>query len=94
MYIPRTAEKQLHILVKQYPVIFITGPRQSGKTTLCLNLFKDKKYVSFEDLDNRHLFYADPKGFLDNYPDGAIFDEVQRVPEIFSYLQRIVDLKK
>lgn len=93
MYINRNVEKQLLTLVNQYPVISITGPRQSGKTTLCLNMFKDKKYVSFEDIENRHLFNSDPKGFLENYSDGAIFDEVQKVPEIFSYIQTIVDLK-
>ena len=93
MYISRTVEKKILELQKQYPIITITGPRQSGKTTLCLNLFKDKKYVSFEDIENIHIFKLDPKGFLENYSDGAIFDEVQRVPEIFSYLQTIVDLK-
>ena len=74
-----------------YPVIEITGPRQSGKTTLARSLFSHLPYVSFEDLGIRNLFQNDPKKFLDGYEDGAIFDEVQHVPDLFSYLQGIVD---
>lgn len=74
-----------------FPVLTITGPRQSGKTTLVKSLDLSIPYVSLEDLDVRELASSDPRGFLDNYPDGAILDEVQRVPDLFSYIQGIVD---
>ncbi|MBZ4210303.1 MAG: ATP-binding protein [Rhodoferax sp.] len=78
-------------LAKQYPVITITGPRQSGKTTLARSLFPEKPYVTLEDPDVRHYATADPRGFLSNYPLGAVFDEIQRTPELPSYLQGMVD---
>lgn len=74
-----------------FPVVTITGPRQSGKTTLVKMLFPDKPYVSLEDLDVRIYATDDPRGFLSQYPDGAIFDEIQRVPDLFSYIQTVVD---
>ncbi|MCF8296169.1 MAG: ATP-binding protein [Saprospiraceae bacterium] len=74
-----------------YPILSITGPRQSGKTTLIRNLFKGLKYVSLEDPDVRELAIKDPRGFLSNYSQGAIFDEIQQAPDLFSYLQTIVD---
>ena len=74
-----------------YPVLAITGPRQSGKSTLAKTLFSDKPYCSLEDLDHRQFATEDPRGFLSQYPDGAVLDEVQRCPDIFSYLQTIVD---
>jgi len=77
----------------QYPVLTITGPRQSGKTTLVKALFPEKKYISLEDLESRNLAINDPRGFLARYPDGAIIDEIQRVPDLFSYIQTIVDEK-
>jgi predicted AAA+ superfamily ATPase len=80
-------------LAKQYPVITITGPRQSGKTTLCKQLFQDRDYVSLEDLDERDFARTDPRGFLKRYPDGAVIDEVQRVPDLMSYIQTLVDEK-
>ncbi|MHC4874296.1 MAG: ATP-binding protein [Planctomycetota bacterium] len=76
---------------RQYPVITITGPRQSGKTTLCKMLFPEKDYVSMEDLDNRNQAMNDPRGFLARFPDGAIVDEIQRTPDLLSYIQTIVD---
>ena len=76
---------------KEYPVVTITGPRQSGKTTLARTLFKKKPYVSFENIDIRMQAQADSRSFLANYAEGAIFDEVQHVPELLSYLQNIVD---
>ncbi|MFM7458265.1 MAG: ATP-binding protein [bacterium] len=91
MKIKRKAETILHKFVKGYPVIAITGPRQSGKTTLAKMVFPNKPYVSLEDLDIRSFAIEDPRGFLAQYPKGAILDEVQRVPELFSYLQSIVD---
>lgn len=80
-------------LFKMYPILAITGPRQSGKTTLVKNLFPDLDYVTLEDIDTRILAKNDPRGFLSNYPNGAIFDEVQQAPDLFSYLQSAVDEK-
>jgi len=78
-------------LYAQYPILTITGPRQSGKTTLVQTLFPQKPYVNFEKPDTREFFESDPNGFLASYPDGAIFDEIQRVPQLSSYLQVLVD---
>ncbi len=77
---------------KAYPVITVTGPRQSGKTTLIKHLFPHKPYVSLEDWDERELALADPKGFLNKFPQGAIIDEAQHVPSLFSYIQTRVDV--
>ncbi len=81
-------------LFKYFPILAITGPRQSGKTTLIKKLFPKMDYVSLEDLDIRNIAINDPRGFLSNYPNGAIIDEIQRVPELFSYLQTRVDETK
>ncbi len=78
-------------LAKKYPAIGIVGPRQSGKTTLVQNIFPDKPYALLEDPDTREFAQKDPRGFLGQYPDGLIIDEIQRVPELFSYLQGIID---
>jgi len=87
----RTAEKTLKELAQQFKVVAVVGPRQSGKTTLVRKLFNDKPYVNFENPDTRLFAIDDPRGFLSNYPNGAVLDEAQRVPDIFSYLQQIVD---
>ncbi len=76
---------------KYYPVITITGPRQSGKTTLAKSIFPDKPYLSLEDPDMREFVTKDPRGFLEVYKDGAIIDEIQHCPELFSYIQTKVD---
>jgi predicted AAA+ superfamily ATPase len=89
--IPRKAEHILKKMQKEYPAIAITGPRQSGKTTLAKYVFKDKPYVSLEDLDILYRAKNDPRGFLQRYNEGAVFDEAQRCPELFSYLQGIID---
>jgi len=89
--IPRTAAPYLRKFSGQYPVVTITGPRQSGKTTLCRMVFADKKYVSLENLDTRRFAQEDPRGFLAGLPDGAILDEIQQAPELLSYIQTIVD---
>jgi predicted AAA+ superfamily ATPase len=89
--IPRLVERVLPSLVRGYPVITITGPRQSGKTTLARSFFATKPYVSFENPDIREEAKSDPRSFLERYKDGAVFDEVQRLPEILSYLQQIID---
>jgi uncharacterized protein len=89
--IPRQAEHSLRVLTQHFKVVAVVGPRQSGKTTLVKKLFSDKTYVSFENLDTRSFATEDPRGFLLNYPKGAIFDEIQNVASIFTYLQEIVD---
>lgn len=92
--IRRTAAKTLKLLSKEYPVVAITGPRQSGKTTLARHVFARKPYISLEDPDVREFANEDPRGFLSRYPDGAILDEVQHCPSLFSYIQSIVDKDK
>ncbi len=91
--IQRDAEKELITLSLQFKAVVVIGPRQSGKTTLVRSVFKDKPYANLENPDLRSFAHDDPRGFLASYPDGAILDEVQRVPEIFSYLQQILDEK-
>ncbi len=91
--IDRTVSDKTIQLASQYPVVTITGPRQSGKTTLCRKLFQDKAYVSLEDIDERQYATQDPRGFLNRFPDGAVIDEIQRVPDLLSYIQTIVDEK-
>lgn len=78
-------------LTRQYPVVTITGPRQSGKTTLCRKVFPDKPYANLESPDIRQFAVDDPRGFLAQYPDGAILDEIQRAPDLVSYIQPMVD---
>jgi len=91
MYVPRTAADTLERLAHGYPVIAVTGPRQSGKTTLVRRVFGNKPYVSLETPDQRQFAQEDPRRFLARYPDGAVLDEAQRCPELFSYLQSVVD---
>lgn len=93
-FIPRTAQKTLEELARQFPALVITGPRQSGKTEMTKKAFPDKPYVSLEDIDTRNFAKEDPRGFLNQYKEGAIFDEVQRVPDLFSYLQGFIDENK
>jgi len=90
--IRRNLEIPLKKYQKQYPVIAIAGPRQSGKTTLAKEFFKNYAYVSLENLDIRLQAQQDPRGFLHDNPPPLIIDEAQRVPELFSYLQEIVDI--
>lgn len=89
--IHRDAEKAIHTLLKGFPVVTITGPRQSGKTTLAKGIFPAKPYASLEEPDVRLAAREDPRSFLGRFPDGAVLDEVQRCPEILSYLQSMVD---
>ena len=90
-FINRDIEPVLNTLSHQYPVITITGPRQSGKTTLCRKVFAQKPYANLEAPDTRQFAIDDPRGFLAQFPDGAIFDEIQRAPDLVSYLQPMVD---
>lgn len=89
--IPRTLASVLADRASRYPVVTLTGPRQSGKTTLCRALFPDKPYVNLEDPDQRSLASEDPRAFLRSLAGGAILDEIQRAPELPSYLQGMVD---
>ena len=88
-------ERHATELVRQmqpgFPVLALTGPRQSGKTTLARQALPDKPYFTFEDLETRQRFNADPRQFLALLPQGAVLDEVQNSPELFSYLQGVVD---
>jgi hypothetical protein len=94
MAVVRSIIEQLKIYKSKYPILALTGPRQSGKTTLLRALFPDYTYLSLENPDLRTFAENDPNGFFDKYSQFCIFDEVQRVPQLFSYLQTIVDEKK
>ena len=87
----REAEKIVRDLASSYPVVAITGPRQSGKTTLVQSVFKNKKYISLEDLDQQAFAREDPRGFLTQEHNGLLIDEIQNCPDLFSYIQGIVD---
>ncbi|MEZ4985959.1 MAG: AAA family ATPase [Saprospiraceae bacterium] len=90
-FVARNIEASIKKIMKQYPIAALTGPRQSGKTTLLKKLFSDYRYVSLENTDARTFATEDPNGFLHQYDHHVIIDEVQRVPSLFSYLQTRVD---
>lgn len=90
-YIPRDIRDELHSAASEYPVVTILGPRQSGKTTLARMEFPGKPHRTLEDPDIRMAAEIDPRGFLNQFPDGAVFDEIQRAPQLLSYIQSIVD---
>ena len=92
--IPRQAAPVLQKLALGYPILAIAGPRQAGKTTLAQTTFPDKRYLSLEDPDQRAFAEEDPRAFLARLPQGAILDEAQRCPALFSYLQTRVDAEK
>lgn len=89
--LPRRALHTLQALAKGFPVLAITGPRQSGKTTLARSAFAHLPYVNLEDPDTRDLALADPRRFFARYPDGAVLDEVQRAPQLMAYLLGLAD---
>ncbi|MDD4592747.1 MAG: ATP-binding protein [Parabacteroides sp.] len=91
MIVNRVISNSIRKIISKYPIIAVTGPRQSGKTTLLKSMFPDYEYVSLENPDMRSFAETDPNGFLKKYNEKIIFDEIQRVPSLFSYLQTIVD---
>jgi len=94
-YVKRNLESTLLKHLKIFPAVGITGPRQSGKSTMLLNMFKDKyEYVSFDDFNYIEFFHKDPEGFVNRYNKNVIFDEIQYVPEIFNYLKVLIDKKR
>lgn len=94
MLVRRLLETPARALFAEYPVLTVTGPRQAGKTTLCRKAFPELDYVSLESPDRREFATSDPRGFLRTFGKGAILDEVQRAPELVSYIQEHVDEKR
>ncbi|MCX6303088.1 MAG: ATP-binding protein [Bacteroidia bacterium] len=92
--IKRDAERELRNLAGQFKTVAVVGPRQSGKTTLARHVFRSKPYVNLENPDDRQFAADDPRGFISRYRNGAIIDEIQRVPDLFSYLQQVLDEDK
>lgn len=90
-YLKRNLETHLKEMSTKYPVVTVTGPRQSGKTTLIRHMFSDKKYYNLEAPDTRELIISDPRRFLNENISGAIIDEVQNFPDLLSYIQVMVD---
>jgi len=89
--ITRKLEPLLKEIAGQFKAVAVTGPRQSGKTTLAKMAFPNKPYVTLESIDERERATRDPRLFLSRFPDGCILDEIQRAPELFSYLQENLD---
>lgn len=90
-YFERSITDKLVELSSQFPAVFLTGPRQSGKSTLLVHAFPDYAYYNLENVDTRELATEDPRGFLESCGSRVILDEVQRVPDLFSYLQTRID---
>ena len=89
--IERSLASKIQYLATKFPIVALTGPRQSGKSTLLKYLFPDYEYVSLEDLDMRTFATDDPRGFLTTFSNHVIIDEAERVPHLFSYLQTHID---
>lgn len=90
----RVIGEKLREFARLYPVVTLTGPRQSGKTTLCRALFPEKEYVNLEDAEQRLIARTDPKGFLGRFARDVVIDEIQRVPDLVSAIQVDVDAHK
>lgn len=90
-YVHRVLERQLIEYINYFPVVGLTGPRQSGKSTLLMHLLKDYQYITFDDFKMVQQFQEDPEGFMQRYARQVIFDEVHYVPELFNYLKLAVD---
>ena len=92
----RTLQPRLELLLRGFPAVFLTGPRQSGTSTLARTALPHYRYVSLEDLQLRAEASEDPRGFLRRFDGapGVILDEVQRVPDLFSYLQGVIDERR
>lgn len=91
MFIERSITGKLSTLASQFPMVFLIGPKQGGKSTLLQNTFLNYRYFSFEDKDTLEEATSDPRCFLDKYDEYVIFDEAQRCPELFSYLPEIIN---
>lgn len=89
--VPRMSENHVRALACRWPVVTVTGPRQAGKSTLCQSLFPGHSYLTLESPDTRQYATADPRGLLAEHREGVILDEIQRAPELLSYLQEEVD---
>ncbi len=89
--VTRDLEQEIVAMAESYPVVTLLGPRQSGKTTVVKKVFPQKPYITLEDSDERSFADSDPRGFLERFPNGAILDEIQRLPNLLSFLQGIVD---
>ena len=92
--IKRELAQKIKDAAKNFPVVGIIGPRQSGKTTLAKSVFSKYPYVSLEKPSDLEYALEDPEGFLSQFPKGTIIDEIQRAPKLFSYIQTIVDEKQ
>ncbi|KUL05820.1 MAG: hypothetical protein XE13_1136, partial [Proteiniphilum sp. 51_7] len=90
-FIDRAITPALHKVYRYFPVLTLTGPRQSGKTTLLKHIFDKLPYYSLENLDIRHFALNDPIAFLTRHPEGMILDEVQQTPDLLSFIQGLVD---
>ena len=91
MHIPRLAADTLLRLMRGFPIVAVTGARQTGKTTLVRSLFPERPYATLEAANERRFATEDPLAFVRRFPDGAVIDEAQHGPELFSALQSIVD---
>ena len=94
VYYSRQVSSQINKLQKGFPVVSVTGPRQSGKTTFLLHHFSDYSYFNLENPQTRELIADDPQQFLELNPKNVIIDEIQRIPELFSYIQTHVDKRQ
>ena len=91
MFVHRNIEGRIREMCRKFPIVSVTGPRQSGKTTMLRNVFPDYRYVSLENPDYQDFALQDPRRFLDTFDQYVILDEVQQVPQLFNYLQGKVD---